>query len=320
VVAAFVAVSNASHAKPVVPPPVVPVVTGPALAVDSIDQVMPLITKARLTAAVAVDGGAVTVRPTSGDPKLTEAKAVRIWAAGDTGGGAQQVSDPVVFLADATLTAPLERSPDSVAPRPRVDPRFVHRQAWVFMWNTSKSVSFGGCPYYTLKPGATTTPVVPDAIGQVELLAADGSQEGVTYQRASPWCGQIHPPSAEIAAYALSVPWTYAATANGQSVAQVALPPCALLGGASTSSDHAVATTSVWVDVMMVRSPCTGGDPGSAVQLSGQPGPLRGPPQPTGEPGHGATGLLLGRVTSLGGDGSGAWSLTYFDGRNHTIT
>lgn len=300
--------------QPVVPPLVVQ--PGPAVSVVSVGQVKALVGGARLERAAVVDDGAVRMAPTAQQPVLTEDEAVRLWAAASPAGSQQIVTPPVVFLADVTVSVPVQ--PAGAVFGPVHQPRFDHRLAWVVVWD--RTGLFYYCPYESASSTAASAhtgqaQAPPDAISQVQMIGADASGEAVVYSTASAPCSRVVPAHADIALYDLSLPWTSSTGVDGSPVVSVVVPDCAVLGASSTVRSRVAAQTQVSAEVLMVRRPCAGTSH-STVPLT-PPGVGRGQPTPTATllPGHGPTGLTLGRVTSQSGGGS----LTYFDGSDHTL-
>ena len=319
VVVAAGAFAGIVHAQKTAPPgssvtvPPLLLQPGPAVAVATVPQVRALVGGARLERRAVLGGGAVQLAPAAGQPVLDEVRAVRLWAASSPAGGQQTVAEPVVFLADVTVSAPLRPAGEQFGSVHQ--PRFEHRLAWVVVWSHPAPIYF--CPYSTVHPTvrngvvASSTPA-PDAIYAVQMIAADASGESVVYSTASIACASTLAAHADIATYDLSLPW-HATTASGVTRASVVVPDCADLGAISTVGTPASVQVQISAQVLMVRPPCgrPSGDPFTLTL----PGPGGAQPTATRPPEHAPTGLLLGRVTNL----TGSVSLSYFDGADHVL-
>jgi len=324
-VVAVGAVAGLAYARKAAPAPAAAAATvpplvvqpGPTLTVTTVSQVKALVGGARLERGAVIDGGAVRLAPAAGQPALDEVHAIRLWAAVSPAGGQQTVAEPVAFLADVTLAAPLQ--PAGAMFGAVKQPRFVHRLAWVVVWSQQGPIYF--CPYGTVHPTTKNTTVAsshpaPDAIYGIQMIAADASGESVVYSTATVACGPrlAH---ADIAVYDLSLPW-HATSGAGGARASVVVPDCAVLGASSSVGSPTSVMLQVSAEVLMVRPPCEGPSHGGFPVAVPGLGAVSPSATATRALEHGPTGLQLGRVTSTG-TGSSDGSLSYFDGAEHTL-
>lgn len=263
----------------------------PPLTVATSSDAKPAIHDARLTRPLLLDGGKLRLDPTSATPRLSEDRAVRLWATGTMPGSVSITEQAVVVLAKVTLQVPV--SADGMALRPATMPRFVARDAWVMLWRNGPH----SCPQIT---AGASGPGGPEP-QPVEIIAADASGEGVSYQTRGSFCsGPVQGPTAAPAVYEESLPWTVASTAATSLTIAFTVPECAVQSGISGPDPLWVGAT-----VVMGAGPCPGAKPGPAtatVQRSAGTVPA-----------HGATGLLVGRSSD------GGKSLTYFDGQPRSL-
>ena len=207
------------------------------------------------------------------------------------------VENVTVVYADATLRLPVETA--GMVIQPRVIPAFQHRPAWAFIWSNGPH----SCPLETAK--STRSVALPEP-QHVELIAADGSGEGVSYQtRGSPCAGPITAPHAEIASYYVSLPWSTAPTTGSDVAVRYPVPPpCGDIEYTPSSGSADTETFGVYAFVLMARPPCsTPRRHTSTLRSFAARAVLL----------HDRTGLSLGRFTSPG-------NFTYFDGVSHTTS
>ena len=65
----------------------------------------------RLTRTLLLDGGKLRLDPTSDTPRLSEDRAVHLWAAGSMPGSFSEADEPVAVLARVTLQVPVIAGP-----------------------------------------------------------------------------------------------------------------------------------------------------------------------------------------------------------------
>ena len=245
---------------------------------------------ARLMKPLVFDGGSLQLDVAQGTPRVDEAHAIALFRAG---------SPPMTFVervtvvyVDATLRLPVETA--GMVIRPRIAPKFDHRPAWAFLW----SMGSHSCPAYG--SGARSAP----APEHVELIAADGSGEGVDYQTRGSECpGHITGPNAVVASYYVSLPLTSAPHPTATNALRIGPPPpCGDIGLTLSGHTRSHGNIGVYAFVLMARPPCSRPHQPTATQR----------PVPIGVPLiHDPTGLSVGRFTS-------PEHFTYFDGARHT--
>jgi hypothetical protein len=249
---------------------------------------------ARLVRPLLFDGAALRLDVGRGSPRVDEAHAITLFRAGSV--PSTTVESVTVVYAVATLRLPVKT--EGIVIQPRVVPAFERLPVWAFIWSNGPH----GCPAQAASTGSVALPEPQ----HVELIAADGSDEGVSYQtRGSPCGGPITAPHAEVAAYYISLPWSASSiTSTARVVRYPAPPPCGDIEYTPRSGNASGMTFGVYAIVLMARPPCST------------------PPQPTSTARpvaagvvllHDRTGLSLGRFTA-------AAHFTYFDGRSHTTT
>ena len=124
-------------------------------------------------------------------------------------GSLSYTEQAVVVLAKVTMKVPV--SADGLALRPATMPAFNGRDAWVMLWQGGPH----SCPVIT-SPGPGGPEPQP-----VEIIAADGSGEGVSYQTGGSFCAEpVTGPTATPAVYQESLPWTQeSSTPTGLTIA-----------------------------------------------------------------------------------------------------
>lgn len=228
-----------------------------------------------------------------------------LWAAAEPPGSAAFTSNAVAFLARASLRISVTTPGTSPAPR------FISRLAWVFVWDGSAVCHSTGPGSFSPSPAASSKPA--RLVSDIELIAADGSGEGVAYrQRGRSDCGARSAPTAEVALYYESAPWTPVPSSTRAFTVRVSPRPCSDADGGNVAANtfRHVAVVMVSLTITMARRPCTQPASSRAVDF----GALPAGTQPT----HGPTGLLLGRTGPQAP--SGEFRVTYFDGTTHTLT
>jgi hypothetical protein len=264
------------------------------LTVATSSDAKPAVSDARLTRTVVIDGGRLRLDPTSDVPRLSEDRAVRLWATGAMPGSLSDTEGAVVVLAKVTMSVPV--AADGLALRPATMPTFKGRDAWVMLWQEGPH----SCPVVT-SPGPGGPEPQP-----IEILAADGSGVGVSYQTGGSFCAQpIRGPSATPAVYQESLPWTEKSSTPTSVTIAYTVPACGVQNGGLTASGPSSATVWVGATVVMGAAPCPGAKPGPATSMVG-----RGR---AADVKHGKTGLLIGRSSG------GFQHLTYFDGQTRTL-
>jgi hypothetical protein len=202
-----------------------------------------------------------------------------------------------VVYGDATLRLPVGTA--GMVIQPRVVPTFKHRPVWAFIWSNG--------PHSCLAESAASTRAValPEP-QQIELIAADGSGEGVTHQTRGSFCaGPISPPHAEVASYYVSLPWSALSITGTDAVVRYrSPPPCGDIEYTPTSGSAAAETFGVYAFVLMARPPCTTPPRRTSTSRTVAAGVTFR---------HDPTGLSLGRFTTPD-------AFTYFDGLSHTTT
>jgi hypothetical protein len=240
-----------------------------------------------------IDGGKLRLDPTPDTPRLSEERAVRLWATGVSPGGVSEADQAVVVLAKVTLRVPV--SSEGMGLRPASTPTFTARDAWVVLWQNGVH----SCPAIT-SPGPGGPEPQP-----VEIIAADGSGEGVSYSTRGSFCAEpISGPTATPAVYEQSLPWTVASSTPTSVTIAFTVPACGFQTGLAGPNGSSY---TVWVGatVVMGAGPCVGAKPGPATATIYR----RAGTEPT----HGATGLLVSRSSE------DFTKLTYFDGRTRSL-
>ena len=267
--------------------------SGPPLAVATSSAAKAAVKDGRLTRTLLIDGGKLRLDPTSATPRLSEDRAVRLWATGVSPGGVSVADQAVVVLAKVTLNVPV--SADGLALRPASMPTFAGRDAWVMLWQTGPH----SCPMIR-SPGPGGLEPQP-----IEIIAADGSDEGVSYETRGSFCAEpIRGPSASPATYQESLPWTMASSTPTSLTLSFTVPACGFQTGLAGPNGSSY---TVWVGATVVlgTGECIGAKPGPATATVRR----RAGTNPT----HGATGLLVGRSSD------DFTKLTYFDGQTRTL-
>jgi hypothetical protein len=266
------------------------------LAVATSSDAKAAVKDGRLTRTLLLDGGKLRLDPTSDTPRLSEDRAVHLWAAGSMPGSFSEADEPVVVLARVTLQVPVT-SPDLTV-RPATMPRFVGRDAWVMLWRNGPH----SCPALPVRTDAPTGGPEPQP---VEIIAADGSNDGVSYQTRGSFCEQpTQGPTATPATYQESLPWTLAKNTPTTLTLAFTVPPCGQQTGLAGPNGQ---TFTMWVGatVAMGAGPCLGAKPGPATLSIGR--------NTQNNPTHGATGLLVSRSSD------DYKNLTYFDGQTRSL-
>ena len=267
--------------------------TGPrAVAIGQ--DVRPFIKNARLTRTVLFDSGALRLDVDKTAPKMPEEEAVKLWASQGAGGGVEPSAHMYVFRAAATVKSSTTKVPDSVLTG--AVPTFNRRPAWVFIWDTAGLARECGAGAI---PTPTGGPMNPSQ--NIDLIATDGSREGVSYStRGVDGCGrEVGPASgAALAAYVESVPWTIVSEDRRGVVIEATVPPCGLVS--STVITHPAGAFTVEVDAIipLTRNSCAG--------IHRERQRIDGAKKDSTF--HAPTGLLVGRAG------------TYFDGKEHRIS
>jgi hypothetical protein len=270
--------------------------SGPPLTVTTSSDARSAVEDARLNRTLVIDGGKLRLDPTSDTPRVSEDRAVRLWATGLMPGSITDTEQAVVVLAKVTMQVPV--SVAGMALRPATTPTFKGRDAWVMLWQPGPH----SCPALPVRTDVPTGGREPQP---VEIIAADGSGEGVSYQTRGSFCAEpISGPSATPAVYAESLPWTVKGSTPTSMTIAYTVPACGLQTGVAGPNGSSY---TVWVGatVMMGAGPCPGAKPGPATSTVGR--------RPGTNPTHGATGLLVGRSSE------DFTKLTYFDGRTRTL-
>jgi hypothetical protein len=253
---------------------------------------------ARLVRPVLIDDGALRLDPTSARSQVSESDAIRFFRAGAMPFGSTVTNVNVVY-AEATLR--LAVHDDARVPHPRVPPVFMHRPAWVIIWQD------GGvfhCPRYS-KPS-----VGGPRSQHVELLAADDTGEGVEYTTSGTGeCGGTTPRTAVTADYWVSLPWTVASRVGSRLVLRYpTTPACATVALVPIYADPTGKTFGVYEDILMARPPCVDTRPISTnLESAATTDQLR----------HLPTGIFLGRTTRKPSQPYPTFS--YFDGTTHSV-
>jgi hypothetical protein len=288
--AAMTACGNAGTSPQAGPP----TSAGPPFAVATSSDAKPAVSDARLTRTLVIDGGKLRLDPTSDVPRLSEDRAIRLWATGVSAGSLSDTERAVVVLAKVTMTVPV--ASDGLALRPATMPTFHGRDAWVMLWQNGPH----SCPAIT-SPGPGGPEPQP-----IEILAADGSGVGVSYQTGGSFCAEpLRGPSATPAVYEESLPWTEKSSTPTSLTIAFTVPACGVQNGGLTASSASSSTVWVGATVVLGAAPCPGAKPGPATAMVS-----RGR---DAEVTHGKTGLLVGR------NSGGFQHLTYFDGQNRSL-
>jgi hypothetical protein len=291
--AAMTACGNAGTSPEQAAPPTS---AAPPLTVAMSSDAKPAVSDGRLTRTLVIDGGKLRLDPTSDLPRLSEDRAVRLWATGVSPGGVSVTEGAVVVLAKVTMTVPV--TADGLALRPATMPTFNGRDAWVMLWQEGPH-SCPALPVHPTGPGG----LEPQP---VEIIAADGSTDGVSYKTRGPFCsGPIRGPSAMPAVYGESLPWTVKSSTPTSVTIAYTVPACAVQSGGLTTSTRTSSTVWVGATVVMGAGPCPGAKPGPATSTVSR--------SAGADVTHGKTGLLIGRSSG------GFQHLTYFDGQTRTL-
>jgi hypothetical protein len=268
-----------------------PPTTARAIDADSINDIRPAISAARLTERVLIDHGALVLAPARTLPKVSEATAVARFRAGTP--PSTRVGDDVVVFAARVTVVP---SATTEAGRPQVQtPTFRERVAWVTLWGLSGAVTH--CPALTGPP-----PSGPAAFSAL-LLSSDG-HEALEYTTAGvkPCHEYANHPAVTVGSVTVSLRWERVERA-GTWVARYQVPPCGHLSISETSKTGAAGDLelTIYAEAPLVRGSC----PPPPVGYE----PISGPPVRVL---HGPTGQLPGRSNTAGS------SLRYFDGKVRT--
>ncbi len=248
---------------------------------------------AHLIRPLLFDHGSLQLAVVGGSSRVDETHAIALFRAGSPPGST--VANVTVIYADATLRVRVEASG---VIQPRVVPTFEHRPVWAFIYSNGPH----GCPAEVApQTGAIR---LPEPV-HVELIAADGSGEGVNYQTRGSECAEPTTASrAEVASYYVSLPWT-PSTRGKWFVAHYQAPPaCGDIEYTPTGGSRNSVTFGVYAFVLMARAPCTTPRQPTSTGLQATIGTKLL---------HDPTGLSLGRFTTSG------THFTYFDGRTHAI-
>jgi len=237
----------------------------------------------------------VRLDPPAGTPKLTEARALALWESAGSFGGPRTTSEAVVFLAQATVP----RSSDLVTSIHHPAPQFVRRLSWVFLWTNEVQ----DCPRTSIPGYTPSPPPPPKQTPSVEVIAADGSGEGLTISPEQTECTLTPEGSAVPASYHLSIPWKLIDVKGSFGVVHATMP--SVCGYSSGDGGSLGSRFAVDVVMLMVRGPCT-------VKYPKQVRDITFKVEIFGPEIHAPTGLVLARATSR-------FTLIYFDGRTHSI-
>jgi hypothetical protein len=246
---------------------------------------------ARLTRPLVFDGNALRLDVGRGSPRVGEAHAIALFRAGSP--PTTLVENVTVVYAAATLRLRVVIGDMTI--RPRSVPTFVRRPVWAFIWSDGPH----SCPAH-----AAVTPDSSEPL-HVELIAADGSDEGVTYDARGSRCGAAPVgPRASVAAYYLSLPWTVVSRDSSSVVLRYPTPPaCSDTEYIPTRVDKRNATIGVYAFALLARPPCD--RPGQVTTAA------RAVPSNVALV-HERTGLAVGRTTGID------HTFRYFDGVTHT--
>jgi len=167
---------------------------------------------------------------------------------------------------------------------------FHHRPAWVII---SPMAPFFGC-----REGDVTNSSAPER-QRVELIAADGSGDGLLYRTGGSLCEQAVRPQVAVATYDVSLPWTVVSRTGSRVVIRYAAPPaCGAQDGVDITSSPTTVMFDVEASVLLASPPCTPLRPASTIVESAPP---------TATLLHPITGPVINS------------GLTYYDGTTHTI-
>jgi hypothetical protein len=248
------------------------------------------VTDAHLAQPLVFDEGALRLDIARGAPRLVEARAVALFRAGSP--PTTLVENVTAVYAAATLR--LRVVIGDMVIRPRVVPAFARRPVWAFIWSDGPH----SCPRSAPSPDS------PEPF-HVELIAADGSSEGVTYDtRGSPCGGAPVGPRVSVASYYLSLPWTVVSReSSGVVLRYPTAPPCSETEYIPTGVDKSNATIGVYAFALLARPPC---DRPEQVTTA-----ARAVPSDVALV-HEPIGLTVGRTTGID------HTFSYFDGDMHT--
>ena len=260
-------------------------------------QARPYIKNARLTHFLFLTVSGIRLDPPAERPKLTEARAVALWESASGFGDPLVTADAMVFLARATVP----RTSDLITNIHHSAATFSNRLSWVFLWTNE----IRSCPRTSTFGYTPSPPPPPKQTPSVEVIAADGSGEGLTVSPEQTQCTLTPEGSAVPASYHLSIPWKLVDVKGNFGVVQATTPSlCSYLG--STGGGSLGSRFAVDVVMLMVQGPCTVKYPKDARDVSAKV-ELFGPEI------HAPTGLVLGRATSR-------FTLLYYDGQTHSVS
>jgi hypothetical protein len=260
-----------------------------AIAVRSAEDARAAVHDARVVRPLSFDGDALRIDVARGRPAMTEASAIARFRAGFGG----LVTAVTVAYGSATLRTPVKST--GMVVRPRTAPVFRSRPVWAIVWSLGEH----GC---TLEAGSDEPGPEPF---DVELLADDGSGEGVDVQTRGSLCGApAIGPRATVAGYELSVPWRPGPASAVPAVLNIgAVPACGVYEGRTVYGKSTAPVVRVQAYVLLAPPPCTRPAPPAVIP---RPGDADTRLQ------HAPTGPVIGRETDRG-------RLVYFDGQTHTL-
>jgi hypothetical protein len=237
------------------------------------------------------DEGALRLDIARGASRVVEARAIALFRAGSL--PTTLVENVTVVYAAATLRLRVVIGDMTI--RPRSVPTFARRPVWAFIWSDGPH----SCPAH-----AAVNPDSPEPL-HVELIAADGSGEGVTYDTRGSRCGAAPVgPRVNVAGYYVSLPWTEVSRGSSSvALRYPAAPACSDTEYVPVSVDKSNATVGVYAFALLARPPCD--RPEQATTAT------RAVPSNVALV-HERTGLAVGRTT----EGDGAFR--YFDSVMHT--
>lgn len=244
---------------------------------------------ARIDRPVVFDSGLLRLDPPSGSASIDESAAINLFRS--TSVPLTYVTGVVVFRADVTLQVPVE---PVTTIRMRSAAAFVHRLAWVVLW--APETIYCGL-------ARSESPLLPPR-QNVALIAADGTDEGISYATAGSFCDRNVPtPHASVLGEYESVPWERVTLSAKRGLTiRFTVPACAV-PSAFEGDGSTLAPVTVFAWRAMVSPPCAAAPQRTATET------IAAPHEPLA---HGPTGALHGIMT--GPAGRNPYGFTYYDG------
>jgi hypothetical protein len=269
---------------------------GPPVSVHDAKDARAAVRASRVVRTLVFDGGILRITPATERHPRGEAHAIALARSSSPAGTTTDVSEVVVGYGLASLTMSVTTQEQVV--RPVHTPVFHDRPVWFLVHENGPH----SCPAMP----------APSSVGNgtrgreplpLELIAADGSGEGIAYRGSGSFCGfPTQSPVAQPALYSLSLPW-HVASSTSTSLTLAAKPPRCGTISTVTGPGWPDTTIGVSAEVVMAQGSCRGDESRPVVVQRPRDGSV---------PKHAATGLVRGMMTESTG-------FTFFDGASHTI-